>query len=107
MAWAMLMLAIASEVTGTLALKASDGFSRLWPSIIVVCGYGVAFFMLSLTLKTLGLGPSYATWAGLGTVGAALGAWLIFGERMGPLAIGGMAIVIAGIIVMHLGGTPE
>ena len=68
-----LVLAIAAEVVGTLSLKASDGFSRLWPSVAVVVGYGLAFTLLAFALKTLYVGPAYALWAGLGTVGAALG----------------------------------
>ena len=102
-AYLLLLLAIVSEVIGTLALKASDGFSRLWPSLIVVAGYGFAFTLLAQTLKSLGVGPTYATWSALGTVGAAIGGWLIFGEKMSPVSIGGMGIVIAGIVIMQWG----
>ncbi len=103
MAYLLLLLAIVSEVIGTLALKASDGFSRLWPSLIVVAGYGLAFTLLAQTLKSLGVGPTYATWSALGTVGAAVGGWLIFGEKMSPVSIGGMGIVRAGIVIMQWG----
>jgi small multidrug resistance pump len=103
MAYLLLLLAIVSEVIGTLALKASDGFSRLWPSLIVVAGYGLAFTLLAQTLKSLGVGPTYATWSALGTVGAAIGGWLIFGEKMSSVSIGGMGIVIAGIVIMQWG----
>ena len=94
MAWVLLVLAIAAEVVGTLSLKASDGFSRLWPSVAVVVGYGLAFTLLAFALKTLDVGPAYALWAGLGTVGAAVGGWLIFSERMNLLTVSGIAIVI-------------
>jgi small multidrug resistance pump len=99
-----LFVAIAAEVTGTLALKASDGFSRLLPSVVVVAGYGLSFFLLALTLKAMDVGRAYAVWAGLGTAGAALGGVLILGGRITPLAIVGMAIVIIGVVVLSIGG---
>ena len=103
MPYLLLLLAIISEVIGTLSLKASDGFTHFWPSVVVVIGYGLAFTLLAQTLKSLGVGPTYATWSALGTVGAAVGGWLIFGEKMSPLSIGGMGIVIAGIVIMQWG----
>lgn len=103
MAWVLLALAIAAEVVGTLSLKASDGFSRLWPSVAVVVGYGLAFTLLAFALKTLDVGPAYALWAGLGTVGAAIGGWLVFSERMNLLTVAGIAIVIVGVVAITLG----
>ena len=103
MAWVLLVLAIVAEVAGTLSLKASDGFSRLWPSVAVVVAYALAFTLLAFTLKTLDVGPAYALWAGLGTVGAAVGGWLIFSERMNLLTISGIAIVIIGVVAITMG----
>ncbi len=103
MAWVLLVLAIAAEVVGTLSLKASDGFSRLWPSVAVVVGYGSAFTLLAFALKTLDVGPAYALWAGLGTVGAAVGGWLVFSERMNLLTVSGIAIVVIGVVAITLG----
>lgn len=103
MPWILLLLAIAAEVAGTLSLKASDGFSRLWPSIGVVVGYAAAFTLLAFVLKTLNVGPAYALWAALGTVGASIGAWLIFGERLSALTIAGIAIVVVGVVAITLG----
>lgn len=103
MAWVLLVLAIAAEVVGTLSLKASDGFSRLWPSVAVVVGYGVAFTLLAFALKTLDVGPAYALWAGLGTVGAAIGGWLIFSERLSLLTVSGIVIVVIGVVAITLG----
>ena len=103
MAWVLLVLAIAAEVVGTLSLKASDGFSRLWPSVAVVVGYGLAFTLLAFALKTLDVGPAYALWAGLGTVGAAVGGWLVFSERMSLLTVAGIVIVIIGVVAITLG----
>jgi small multidrug resistance pump len=103
MAWVLLVLAIAAEVVGTLSLKASDGFSRLWPSVAVVVGYGLAFTLLAFALKTLDVGPAYALWAGLGTVGAAIGGWLIFSERLSLLTVSGIVIVVVGVVAITLG----
>ena len=105
MAWVLLVLAIAAEVVGTLSLKASDGFSRLWPSVAVVVGYGLAFTLLAFALKTLDVGPAYALWAGLGTVGAAIGGWLIFSERLSLLTVSGIVIVVIGVVAITLGET--
>jgi len=103
MAWVLLVLAIGAEVVGTLSLKASDGFSKLWPSVAVVVGYGLAFTLLAFALKTLDVGPAYALWAGLGTVGAAIGGWLIFSERLNLLTISGIVIVVIGVVTITLG----
>lgn len=105
MAWVLLVLAIGAEVVGTLSLKASDGFSRLWPSVAVVAGYGVAFTLLAFALKTLDVGPAYALWAGLGTVGAAIGGWLIFSERLSMLTVAGIVIVVIGVVAITMGET--
>ena len=103
MAWVLLVLAIGAEVVGTLSLKASDGFSKLWPSVAVVVGYGLAFTLLAFALKTLDVGPAYALWAGLGTVGAALGGWLIFSERLNLLTVSGIVIVVIGVVAITMG----
>ena len=67
-AYALLGVAIVAEVIATSALKASDGFTRLWPSVVTVIGYGIAFFCLSLTLRTIPTGIAYAIWSGVGIV---------------------------------------
>jgi len=90
-------------VFGTLSLKASDGFSRLWPSLGVVVGYAAAFTLLAFVLRTVGVGPAYALWAGVGTAGAAIGGWLIFSERLTWITIVGIAIVIIGVVFITLG----
>ena len=105
--WVWLGIAITAEVTATLALRASYGFTRWWPSVVVVVGYGAAFILLSQVLKTIGVGLAYATWSGLGTAGAAVGAWLLFGERFSGLAIAGIALIIVGVGVLNLAGTSQ
>lgn len=103
MAWVLLVFAIGAEVLGTLSLKASEGFSKLLPSLGVVVGYAAAFTLLAFALKTLNVGPAYAIWAGLGTMGAALGGWIIFHERMSVLTLSGIAIVIVGVVAITVG----
>ena len=103
MAWLLLGLAIVAEVVGTLSLKASDGFSKLWPSVLVVVGYATAFALLGLALRSLQVGVSYAIWSGLGTVGAAVGGLLLFGEKLPVLVIAGIGVVVAGVVMITLG----
>jgi small multidrug resistance pump len=102
MHWLYLTLAIIAEVTATSALKASEGFTRLWPSVFVIVGYAVAFYFLSLTLKVIPVGTAYAIWSGLGLVLIVLAGWLIFGQRVDGPAILGFALIIAGVAVINL-----
>jgi small multidrug resistance pump len=103
MPWLLVALAVAAEVTGTLSLKASDGFSRLWPSVVVVVGYATAFTLLAFALKSLGVGPVYAVWSALGTAGAAIGGVLVFGDRLPPVSIAGIVVVIIGVVLVSVG----
>lgn len=100
--WLFLGIAIVAEVTATSALKASEGFSRLWPSGVVVLGYGVAFYFLSLTLRTVPVGVAYAIWSGLGVVLVALLSWWLFGQKLDLAALLGMGLIVAGVLVMNL-----
>ena len=100
--WLFLGIAIVAEVTATSALKASEGFSRLWPSAVVVLGYGVAFYFLSLTLRTVPVGVAYAIWSGLGVVLVALLSWWLFGQKLDLAAVLGMGLIVAGVLVMNL-----
>lgn len=102
MGWVFLLVAIVCEVVATLSLRASEGFSRLVPSIVVVVGYVCAFVLLAQALRTIGVGPAYAIWAGLGTVGAAVGAWLLFSERLSIVTLLGIALVLVGVVVITL-----
>ncbi|HEY9380262.1 MAG TPA: SMR family transporter, partial [Burkholderiales bacterium] len=100
--WILLAVAIVSEVIGTSALKASEGFSRLWPSAIVIVSYTAAFYFLSLTLKTLPVGVAYAIWSGVGIVLIALIAWGLYGQALDLPAIIGMMLIVAGVVVLNL-----
>ncbi|MBK9708663.1 MAG: QacE family quaternary ammonium compound efflux SMR transporter [Acidobacteria bacterium] len=102
MHWVFLTVAIVSEVIGTSALKSSEGFSRLWPSAIVVVAYASAFYFLSLTLKTLPVGVAYAIWSGAGVALIALIAWVIYGQALDLPAIIGMLLIVAGVVVLNL-----
>lgn len=99
-----LLVAIVAEVMATTALKASDGFTRLWPSLLVLIGYGVAFYCLSLTMRSLPLGLVYALWSGLGLLLITLAGWLIWGQRLDLPALVGMALIVAGVFVINLSG---
>jgi len=100
--WLILAIAIVAETIATSALKASEGFSRLWPSVLVVAGYGVAFYCLALTLRTIPLGVTYAVWSGAGIVLITLAGWLLFGQKLDAGALAGIALIVAGVIVMNL-----
>ena len=102
MSWVYLLTAIVAEVIATSALKASDGFSRLWPSVITVAGYTVAFYCLSLTLRTIPVGVAYAIWSGLGVVLITIAAWLLFGQKLDLPALIGMGLIVAGVVVMNV-----
>ena len=102
MSWLFLAIAIVAEVAATSFLKASEGFTKLWPSVAVVVGYAVAFFFLSLTLKDIPVGVAYAVWSGVGvTLIAAIG-WIAFGQRLDAAAIAGMGLIITGVVVLNL-----
>ncbi len=97
-----LLLAVVAETVGTTALQASQQFTRPGPSIIVVLGYGAAFYLLSLTLRTMPVGIMYAIWCGLGIVLIALIGWLVFAQKLDWPAILGMGLILLGILVIQL-----
>lgn len=100
--WLFLGVAIAAEVVATSSLKASAGFTRLLPSVLVIVGYAVAFYFLSLTLKAIPVGIAYAIWAGLGIVLISLVGWLAFGQRLDLASILGMGLIVSGVVVINV-----
>ena len=100
--WLFLAIAIVSETIATSALKASDGFSRLWPSVAVVAGYGIAFYFLSLTLRSIPVGVAYAVWSGVGIMLISLVGWIVYGQKLDAAAIAGMGLIVAGVVVMNV-----
>jgi len=100
--WLALALAIGAEVVATSALKSAAGFTRLGPSLVVVLGYGVSFWCLSLALKTIPVGVAYAIWSGVGIVLIALIAWALHGQRLDAAALLGIGLILAGVVVIQL-----
>lgn len=102
MQFVYLALAILAEVTATTALKSTQGFRVLAPSIVVVLGYAVSFYFLSLTLRTMSIGIAYAIWSGVGLVLISLAAWWVHGQKLDGPALAGMALIAAGVAVINL-----
>lgn len=102
MPYLILVFAVLAETIGTTALQASQQFTRLWPSVLVVVAYGISFVLLGWALKFLPVGVAYAIWSGLGIVLIAVIAFLVFGQRLDLPALIGMAMILAGILVIHL-----
>lgn len=100
--WLMLGIAIVAETIATSALKSSEGFSKLVPSAIVLVGYGVAFYFLSLTLRSIPVGIAYAVWSGVGIVLITAVGWAFFGQKMDAPALIGMALIVAGVVIMNV-----
>ena len=104
MPWVLLGAAIATEVAGTLALRGSDGFTRLVPSIIVVVGYVASFVLLAIVLKTLPVGIVYAVWSAVGVALVAVFGKLMFGDPVPPLAVAGMVLIVGGVALVGFSG---
>jgi small multidrug resistance pump len=102
MGYVYLALAIVCEVVGTTALQSSHGFTRLGPSLLVVLGYGLAFFLLALVLRTIPMGVAYAIWAGLGIVLIGLAGVVVYKQSLDLPAMLGMALIVAGVAVINI-----
>ncbi|SOD99134.1 DMT family transporter [Caenispirillum bisanense] len=102
MTWLILFAAIAFEVAGTTSMKLSEGFTRLWPSVALFVCYAAAFALLTLTLRTMGVGLAYAIWSGVGTVATAIIGYMIFQEPMGPMKIACIGLVTVGVVGLML-----
>ncbi|HTI19076.1 MAG TPA: multidrug efflux SMR transporter [Trinickia sp.] len=97
-----LAVAIVAEVVGTSALRASAGFTRIVPSVVVVGGYVVAFYCLSITLKTMPVGIVYAIWSGIGIVLITLVAMILYRQVPDLAAVAGLSLIIAGVVVLNV-----
>lgn len=95
-------IAIVAEIIGTTALKSSQEFSKLIPSLIVIVAYGVAFYFLSVTLRSMPVGIAYAIWSGLGIVLISIVSLLLFGQKLDVPAMLGIGLIIAGVVVINL-----
>ncbi|NUU66428.1 QacE family quaternary ammonium compound efflux SMR transporter [Enterobacteriaceae bacterium BIT-l23] len=107
MTWTLLTIAIICEVIATTALKLSDSFTRLAPSVATVVFYGLAFYCLTFTMRTLPTGVIYAIWSGAGIVLIGLIGWLFLGQKLDWPAILGMGLIIAGVLVINLFSSVE
>jgi len=101
-AYLLLMIAVVFETIGTASLQASQQFTRLVPSVLVVIGYGAAFYLMAQTLKYLPVGITYAVWSGLGIVFISVIAFFAFGQKLDWPAMIGMGLIVLGILVIHL-----
>ena len=102
MPYLILFIAVAAETIGTTALQASQQFTRLWPSLLVVVAYAFSFALLAWALKFMPVGIAYAIWSGLGIVLIAVIGLVVFGQRLDLPAILGMAMILGGILIIHL-----
>jgi small multidrug resistance pump len=100
--WLFLLAAIIAEVIGTSALKASEEFSKPIPSVLVLLGYGISFYFLSLTLKAIPVGIAYAVWSGMGIVLISLTAWILFGQKIDGWGLLGMSLILIGVLILNL-----
>ncbi|MER6469798.1 DMT family transporter [Streptomyces collinus] len=96
--------AISAEVAATTAMKYSEGFSRLAPSLVTAVGYLVSFTLLARTLRTVSIGTAYAIWSGVGTAAIAVLGLLLFGEGMSAAKVAGIVLIVGGVVVLNLGG---
>jgi len=102
MDWVYLAIAILAEVAATSALKATQGFTRPQALLLVVAGYSLAFFCLSLTVRTIPLSVAYALWSGVGLVLLALVGRFVYDQRLDRPAMLGLSLILAGIVVLNL-----
>ena len=98
--WIFLFVAILSETIATSALKMSEGFTVFLPSVLVVLGYSLSFYFLSLTLRSVPIGVAYAIWSGVGLALVTLIGWLAFNQKLDAAAIIGISLIMLGVVVM-------
>ena len=100
--WLIVVIAGLMETGWAIGLKYSEGFTRFWPSVATVVGALGSFWLLSLAMKTLPVGTAYAVWVGIGAVGTAILAVVLFGEPVTPLRVAGILLIVAGIAALKL-----
>ena len=106
MLYLYLAAAIVGEIAATVSLKLSDGFSRPWPSAVVVVGYAIAFTALSRALKLgMPVGVAYAVWSAIGVAAVAIIGWRFLGETLNPTMVVGLVLIIGGVVTLELGRT--
>lgn len=104
MGYGLLAGAITAEIIATISMKYSEGFSKLWPSLVTGAGYVIAFALLAQALKTLQVGTAYAIWSGVGTAAVAVIGILFMNETLSLAKVAGVVLIVAGVLVLNLGG---
>ncbi|AQS51173.1 QacE family quaternary ammonium compound efflux SMR transporter [Paenalcaligenes hominis] len=102
MSWIYLSIAIFAEIIATTALKKADGFSVLGPSIVTISGYAIAFYFLSLSLKSIPVGVAYAVWSGVGIVAISLIGLILFKQRLDTAGMIGMGFIVVGVLILNV-----
>lgn len=102
MNWLFLGIAIVSEVIATSALRMTNNFTHLWPSVVVVVGYASAFYFLTLTLQTIPIGIAYAVWSGVGIVLITLVGWFLYRQHIDAPGMAGIALILIGVVVINV-----
>jgi len=102
MSWIYLSIAIFAEIIATTALKKADGFSVLGPSIVTISGYAIAFYFLSLSLKSIPVGVAYAVWSGVGIVAISLLGLILFKQRLDTAGMIGMGFIVVGVLILNV-----
>lgn len=105
--YVLLLFSISFEVLGTSMLKLSDGFTNLWPSVILLVSFAVSFTLMGFVLKTIPLSIAYSVWAGLGTVATGLIGVFVYGEVLSTVNSTGLIVIVLGVIVMNFGAMGE
>ena len=100
--WLAITIAIAAEVLATSALKASQEFSKLWPSLFVVIGYGIAFYFMTISLRSMPVGVMYAIWSGVGIVAISIIGWIGYKQSLDLPAMIGISLIVLGVMVINL-----
>jgi small multidrug resistance pump len=101
MSYLYLVIAIVSEVVGTSALKAANGFSRLGPTLLTTVGYAIAFYFMSLSLRTIPIGIAYAIWSGVGIILVSIAGFFIYGQRLDFPALLGIFFILTGVLTIY------
>lgn len=102
MSWIYLAIAIVSEITATTTLKATDSFTRLWPSVLVIAGVVSSLYFFSLCVRSLNVAIAYSIWSGVGVTAITVLAWRIYGQTLDTAALAGIALIVTGVIIINL-----
>ncbi|WP_036281307.1 multidrug efflux SMR transporter [Methylocystis sp. ATCC 49242] len=104
MPWLYLSIAILSEVVGTTALRAAEGFRNPLPTLVVAVGYGTSFYFLSLTLESIPMGVAYAIWSGVGVALISIAGWQLYQQALSSVELFGIALICVGVVILKFGG---